>query len=118
MTDATGVLYWGSTYWSADPYNDLASTVITSVYGDGVLLYSGAEVGVYEAVSSFRLENIRLGIQDYQMLDMLEQQLGKQASEEMVAMVTKDVITYTNDDDYLHAVRVLLAQNVAKSTKD
>ena len=118
MTDATGVLYWGSTYWSADPYNDLSSTVITSVYGDGVLLYSGAEVGVYEAVSSFRLENIRLGIQDYQMLDMLEQQIGKQAAEEMVAMVTKDVITYTNDDDYLHAVRVLLAQNVAKSTKD
>ncbi len=112
MTEATGVLYWGSTYWSADPYNDLASTVINSVYGDGVLLYSGAEVGVYEAVSSFRLENIRLGIQDYQMLYMLEQAKGKQAADEMVAMVTKDVITYTNDDDYLHAVRVLLTEMV------
>ena len=115
MTDATGVLYWGSTYWSADPYNDLASTVITSVYGDGVLLYSGAEVGIYEAVSSFRLENIRLGIQDYQMLDMLEKQAGEQVTDEMVAMVTKDVITYTNDDDYLHAVRVLLAEKVSEA---
>ena len=115
MTDATGVLYWGSTYWSADPYNDLASTVITSVYGDGVLLYSGAEVGIYEAVSSFRLENIRLGIQDYQMLDMLEKTAGEQVTDEMVAMVTKDVITYTNDDDYLHAVRILLAEKVAEA---
>ena len=113
MTESTGVLYWGSTYWSADPYNDLASTVITSVYGDGVLLYSGAEVGKYEAVSSFRLENIRLGIQDYQMLYMLEQASGEQAADEMVAMVSKDVITYTNDDDYLHAVRIMLAERVA-----
>ncbi|MBR5881830.1 MAG: DUF4091 domain-containing protein, partial [Clostridia bacterium] len=108
MTDATGVLYWGSTYWSSDPYNNLASTVIGTVYGDGVLLYSGAEVGIYEPVSSFRLENIRLGIQDYQMLAMLEEQ----TADEMVSMVTTDVITYTNDDDYLHAVRVLLAQKV------
>ena len=118
MTDATGVLYWGSTYWSADPYNDLASAVISSVYGDGVLLYSGAEVGKYEAVSSFRLENIRLGIQDYQMLTMLEQASGKQAADEMVAMVTKDVITYTNDDDYLHAVRILLAEKVNEMAAD
>ncbi len=118
MTDATGVLYWGSTYWSADPYNDLASTVITSVYGDGVLIYSGAEVGIYEAVSSFRLENIRLGIQDYQMLAMLEAEAGADAADEMVAMVTTDVITYTNDDDYLHAVRVLLAQKVEENVKN
>ena len=118
MTNATGVLYWGSTYWSADPYNDLASTVITSVYGDGVLLYSGAEVGKYEAVSSFRLENIRLGIQDYQMLDMLEQAAGAQIADEMVALVTKDVITYTNDDDYLHAVRIMLTQKVAETASN
>lgn len=118
MTDSTGVLYWGSTYWSADPYNDLASTVITSVYGDGVLLYSGAEVGVYEAVSSFRLENIRLGIQDYQMLAMLEEAAGADAADAMVDMVTTDVITYTNDDAYLHAVRVLLAEKVEQSVKN
>ena len=117
MTDATGVLYWGSTYWTADPYNDISSTVIGMVYGDGVLLYSGAEVGIYEAVSSFRLENIRLGIQDYQMLDMLEQLAGEQEADDMVSMVTKDVITYTNDDDYLHAVRVLLAGKVEALTK-
>lgn len=117
MTDATGLLYWGSTYWSADPFNDLKSTVITTVYGDGVLLYSGAEIGVYEPISSFRLENIRMGIQDYQMLDMLERAEGEQATDEMVAMVTKDVITYTNDDDYLHAVRILLLEKVEKAIK-
>lgn len=115
MTNATGLLYWGTTYWSADPYNDLQSTVISTVYGDGVLIYSGAEVGSYEAVSSFRLENIRLGIQDYQMLAELEVHSGKQAADQMVAMVTTDVITYTNDDDYLHAVRVLLAKTAEQA---
>ena len=93
MTDSTGVLYWGSAYWSSDPYNDLASTVITSVYGDGVLLYSGAEVGVYEPVSSFRLENIRLGIQDYQLLDMLEKSAGEDAVDQMVDMVPEMRLT-------------------------
>ena len=115
MTDATGLLYWGTTYWSADPFNDLRSTVITSVYGDGVLLFSGAEIGSYEPVSSFRLENIRLGIQDYQMLVMLEERVSANAADEMVSMVTTDVITYTNDDDYLHAVRVLLVNKVAET---
>ena len=52
------------------------------------------------------------------MLTMLEQAAGKQASDDMVAMVTKDVITYTDDDDYLHAVRVLLAEKVADTMKD
>ena len=117
LTEATGVLYWGSAYWSSDPYNDLTSTVVPSVYGDGVLIYSGAEVGVYEAVSSFRLENIRLGIQDYQMLYMLEQSAGKEAAQSMIEMVTTDVITYTNDDDYLHAVRIILAEKTEMTQK-
>jgi hypothetical protein len=46
---------------------------------------------------------------------MLEELVGPEAADEMVAMVTTDVVTYTNDDDYLKAVRVLLFEKVAEA---
>ncbi len=117
MTGATGMLYWDATYWTADPMNDLTPLVGATAHGDGVLLYSGAAVGSYEPISSIRLENIRNGIQDYQLLTMLEAASGEEAAEDMVAMVTTDVVTYTNNDDYLKAVRVLLFEKVAEALK-
>lgn len=118
MTDATGMLYWDAAYWSDDnPMNTLKPLVGATAHGDGILLYSGALVGIYEPISSIRLENIRNGIQDYQLLTMLEELVGEEAADEMVAMVTTDVITYTNDDDYLKAVRVMLLEKVAEASK-
>ena len=117
MTDSTGFLYWDSTYWTADPMNDLTPLIGATSHGDGVLLYSGAQVGIYEPISSHRLENVRMGIQDYQLLTMLEELVGAEAADEMVAMVTTDVVTYTSDDDYLKAVRVMLLEKVAEASK-
>ena len=117
MTDSTGFLYWDSTYWTADPMNDLTPLIGATSHGDGVLLYSGAQVGIYEPISSHRLENVRMGIQDYQLLTMLEELVGAEAADEMVAMVTTDVVTYTSDDDYLKAVRVMLLEKVAEAGK-
>lgn len=118
MTDATGMLYWDAAYWSDDnPMNTLKPLIGATAHGDGILLYSGALVGIYEPISSIRLENVRNGIQDYQLLTMLEELVGEEAADEMVAMVTTDVITYTNDDDYLKAVRVMLLEKVAEASK-
>ena len=117
MTDSTGFLYWDAAYWTADPMNDLTPLIGASSHGDGVLLYSGAAIGSYEPISSHRLENVRMGIQDYQLLTMLEELVGAEAADEMVAMVTTDVVTYTSDDDYLKAVRVLLLEKVAEAMK-
>ena len=117
MTDSVGFLYWDCAYWTADPMNDLTPLVGATSHGDGVLLYSGAAIGSYEPISSHRLENVRMGIQDYQLLTMLEELVGAEAADEMVAMVTTDVVTYTSDDDYLKAVRVLLLEKVAEAMK-
>ena len=117
MTDSVGFLYWDCAYWTADPMNDLTPLVGAASHGDGVLLYSGAAIGSYEPISSHRLENVRMGIQDYQLLTMLEELVGAEAADEMVAMVTTDVVTYTSDDDYLKAVRVLLLEKVAEAMK-
>lgn len=109
MTDADGILYWDASYWnSSDPFNSMPPLIGATAHGDGVLLYSGALVGSYEPVSSMRLESIRQGMQDHMMLSMLDE--AKCA--EFVAMVTEDVITYTNNDDYLNYVRQLLAFEV------
>ena len=117
MTDSVGMLYWDSTYWTSDPMNDLTPLVGVASHGDGVLMYSGALIGSYEPISSHRLENIRNGIQDYQLLTMLEELVGPEAADEMVAIVTTDVVTYTSDDDYLKAVRVMLFEKVAEAMK-
>ena len=111
MTDADGILYWDASYWnSSDPLNNMPPLIGATAHGDGVLLYSGALTGSYEPISSMRLESIRQGIQDHMMLSMLDEA----TCDEFVAMVTEDVITYTNDDDYLNYVRQLLAFEVAK----
>jgi hypothetical protein len=48
---------------------------------------------------------------------MLEELVGPEAADEMVAMVTTDVVTYTNNDDYLKAVRVMLFEKVSEAMK-
>ncbi len=113
MTGATGFLYWETTYWNNvdQTLTDLTPLIGATAHGDGVLMYSGAEIGSYQPISSMRLEAVRLGIQDYQLLSMLDEK----KADEMVAMVTTDVVTYTNDDDYLHAVRVLLGNTVSEA---
>ena len=108
-TKCTGLLYWGTTYWTTDLKSAPAGT---PVWGDGVLIHSGAEYGIYEPVSSLRLENLRCGIQDYQMLSMIEEKSGAEAADEMAARVSKNVVCYTNDDTYLHACRILLGETV------
>ncbi len=108
-TDCTGILYWGTTYWTE---NLKSAPAGVDVWGDGVLLHSGAEYGIYEPVSSLRLENVRNGIQDYQMLHMVEELAGRAAADELTALVSVNVVVYTSDDDHLHAARVLLGEKV------
>ena len=111
MLDAEGILYWDASYWnSSDPFNTMPPLIGATAHGDGVLLYSGALVGSYEPVSSMRLESIRQGMQDHMMLSMLD----KEIADNFISMVTEDVITYTNDDNYLNYVRQLLGLYIEK----
>ena len=110
-----GVLFWGVNEWRDNMY-DLYEPA-TNSWGDGILIYSGAPFGIDTPVSSLRLETIRDGIEDYQYLCMLEQAAGKQAVDELVRLVTTNVLVYTSDDDYLAAVRVLLGDRLEQALK-
>ncbi len=54
----------GSSYWVRYPN------------GDGFLLYPGKPIGYDGLVSSIRLEQAREGVEDYEYLDLLRQQIA------------------------------------------
>ncbi|MBO7406431.1 MAG: hypothetical protein J6V14_02280, partial [Clostridia bacterium] len=64
---------------------------------------------------TMRLESIRDGIEDYQMLCMLEELLGREAVDDIIHRITTSVVTYTKDDDYIHAVRILLGDTLERA---
>ncbi len=104
-----GILYWGVVAWrSGDPWENPAGRVdkYPERYGDGMLLYPGKTVGVFGPVTSFRLENIRDGIEDYQYLYLLACKSGsRQVSDKRVDGVVKSLETYTREAATLDRVR-------------
>ncbi len=76
-----GFLYWCANYWikTDDPWTDVdTKTLKYPVYGEGMLLYPGDKVEINGPVASLRLKTIRDGFEDYQLLSMAEQTLGRE----------------------------------------
>lgn len=75
-----GVLYWDVCHFGG-PYKETGSSVYDDVYyggyggGEGILLYPGERYGMKNPLSSWRLEQIRLGQQDYELFYMLNSYL-------------------------------------------
>lgn len=114
QNNVTGLLYWAVNYWKVN-YWGQSQPWTGSAYGDGMLIYSGHTFGSLYPVPTLRLENIRDGIEDYQMLCMLQDALGEQAVSDMLKRITTSVATYATDDDYVHAVRVLLGDTLEEA---
>ena len=112
----TGLLYWGVNVWKVN-FWDNTTNWPGPAQGDGCLIYSGYKYRIFEPISTIRLEGIRDGIEDYQMLCMLEKKLGTEAVQNLISKITTSVVTYTNDDDYIHAVRVRLGDMVEQAMR-
>ena len=78
------------------------------VFGDGSLLYPGSEVGVDGACGSCRLEAVRDGIEEFEMLTMLEQAAGREAVDKIIARVSTNIVEFTSDEDALAKARIEL----------
>lgn len=80
--DVPGYLHWGFNFWGADdPYIET-----TSIQTEGGTILPGGDAWiVYPAnqalLSSIRLEAMRDGIVDYELLKMLEEKFPDQAKE-------------------------------------
>jgi hypothetical protein len=109
--DVEGFLYWGLNIWerenndkpipsSAGPRLDWSVTTggnYNFLNGDGVLLYPG-ENG---PIGSIRLENIRDGLEDIELLKQYRDRFGADAARKLIAPVTTDRTHYTRDPNVL-----------------
>jgi len=104
-----GFLYWNMTYWKKNPWTD--PMTYPGGNGDGSLLYPGKN----GPVDSIRLEITRDGIEDYDMLHLLER-AAKQCRDEQarrrasamldVTDIARTLTEYTTDSDKIERRRL------------
>ena len=111
-----GFLYWSTNYWNdtLDPWEDMATVKSLSpdVFGDGSLLYNGKKVGLDTGCPSLRLAAVCDGIEDFDLLTLAEQYLGKERVREIIASVTPSLIDYTTDAAEFDRVRRMLGDEL------
>ena len=84
--DLEGFLHWGYNFWFSDdsrfPINPFVTTDADCAFpsGDAFLVYPGAN----GPLDSIRHEALADGMQDYQLLQLLEQKLGREKVLELI----------------------------------
>ena len=84
-------------------------------YGNGVLLYSGQDFGVYGAVESIRMETVRDGIEDFEYLTMITELYGKDVTDAIIHRLTTSLSNYNTDTDNFTDLRIALG-NIIEAT--
>lgn len=109
-----GLLYWGVNIWDKEnnvPIDPEGTLFLewdtgwklgqTMIYGDGRLLYPAADG---TPIGSIRLANLRDGLEDYELLYLLERknpELAKKLSEE----ATPNPVKFTHDPEALRTLK-------------
>ncbi len=118
QNDITGYLYYSTNGWSE---NDLMNGTVTvdntptgsntmcqwktnkliynqdTFYGNGVLFYGANQArmrGISDYVGTLRVELMRDGIEEYQMLKMLEEYKGETAAKAVVSKISANIVRY------------------------
>jgi len=113
VVGATGFLFWDTTYWGAegdsytnidDPWTNVL--IGNGTYGDGILMYPGEKYGINGPCGSVRLEACRDGVEDYELISMVEKALGKEAAMEFVNKVTTAVDKSNRDPMNFNSIRI------------
>ncbi len=109
LVGAQGFLYWSTSWWNAldDPWTSMVTVPELSmhVFGDGSLLYNGNKVGIDGPCGSVRLEAVRDGLEDCEMLRMATDILGHDWVMDKVKEVTTDLLHYTESEEVFSRVR-------------
>ena len=116
LLDGTGFLYWHVSYYDVAGNTTYAMRCPFSKTGpgDGILVYPGSAYNQLDPIPSIRLLNMRDGIEDYQMLTMLEQYKGAEYTDELVSHIVTSTVTFTKDSDVVYNVRSLLLRSLAE----
>ncbi len=111
----TGFLFWSANYWDEvySPWEDMATVKNLSpyVYGDGSLMQPGNLIGVDGPCSCLRLEAVRDGVDDYELIAMARR-LGISESiiKKTVNLVAKSITDYSDDDGDIQDARIVLGK--------
>lgn len=110
--DAPGQLWWCANFWGGcpNPWTNMKNN--PSSYGEGILYYPGAQVGIASGVSSIRMELVRDGLEDYQYLWLLEQKQGRAAVMNYVNQLVTSYTSYTQDIGKVASVRDQIANAI------
>lgn len=104
----TGYLHWGFNYWQGDPFADLEPNWGGENYlppGDSHIVYPGRR----GPLSSIRLEALRDGVEDFELLKMLEKKDPK-AAREICDSVVQSLTDYTMDHARFRNARARLVK--------
>jgi hypothetical protein len=111
-----GLLYWNTTYWhpssTVNPWTNMMTVkdINPNIRGDGSLMYPGKQVGIDGPVSSLRLEVIRDGLEDFDLLSLANRKLGAAETDKFVVRIARSLQDYEKNPAVLEQVRRELAQ--------
>lgn len=111
-------LFWELNHWGgvSNPWEDMATVkgLSPDVFGDGSLLYNGNYVRLDGAVASLRLDAIRDGIEDYELLILAKEHLGEEWVLARVKKITSDILNHTNSYVTFETVRAEIGNALAE----
>jgi hypothetical protein len=105
-----GLLYWHVNYWARNPIirdwhepylEDWTLPCIARMTGDGVLTYPLPD-GI---ASSLRLEAVRDGSEDYDLLAAVAVRYGNERADALAGKLIRGMTDFSRDPQELHAVR-------------
>ncbi len=86
------------------------------IFGDGSLLYNGNEVGVDGPCSSLRLEAVRDGIDDFELITMARSAgVDENRIAEIVGTVARSVKDFTHSDAVIELARKALGDLIEEA---
>jgi hypothetical protein len=110
---ADGLLYWHVNYWAKNPIidtwrepylDDWSLPCIARMTGDGVLVYPLAD----GLASSLRLEAVRDGSEDYDLLAAVAAKLGTERTDALLQTMVRGMTDFDRDPQALNRIRAKL----------
>ena len=125
-----GILYWTVTFWREvlDPWMDPVtwkwSECNDPLTGEGSLIYPGnladnytGQGNVYGPVSSLRLELLREGQEELELMQMLKNLGGEAEADKIVSSVCNGVRDFTRDPNAIDEARDKIIEEILKRSK-
>ena len=105
-------------YFGMDALHEISAENNVDVYGNGILLYSGAYFAQIDPVGSLRLECVRDGIEDFEYLTILEEKYGKDVVDAIINQWTTGVGEYSTDTEQFRELREKLGALVEAAVNE